>query len=141
VLFQKINSLPDKTWSISDLEKTENINPRNITPTLARLTRRGLLVRVARGKYKSAPAKQEEAMPTFTDNGINPSSIRGRMFDLLYANPKRCFTCEEVAKALRCETNAARQAAYVLTKDQMIIRQKHGEYRAVTDEDMGGVSF
>lgn len=140
-LHAKINSDPDKTWTLCDLAKAVNVDAANVRDPLSRLATRGLISRPARGKYKARTVRDEESMPTFTDNGINPSSIRGRMFDLLYANPKRCFTCEEVAKTLRCETNAARQAAYVLTKDQMIIRQKHGEYRAVTDDDMGGVRF
>jgi len=130
-----IRESPEKLWTNRELAELLNVGITNISPALYRLTRGELIVRIERGLYRAKTLHDDLKMPRFVETGINPNTIRGRMLELINDAPKRCFTCEEIAKKLKCQVNAARQAAYVLHKDQMIIRDRHGQYRAVRDSD------
>jgi len=130
-----IRESPEKTWTNGELAQLLKVQIPKSTRALGVLYERELVVRIGRGHYRAKTAQDEYKSSLSHETGINPNTIRGRMLELINDAPKRCFTCEEIAKKLKCQVNAARQAAYVLHKDQMIIRDRHGQYRAVRDSD------
>ncbi len=143
-VFVFLQKHPTRVYSFAEISEATLLNSTNLSVTLLRLVRDGLILKERRGHYRAINASDEDRAPRpRTATAINPDSVKGRLLELVNAKRSKgkMWTIPDFIAALKCSHASATLFAHELAKDGALIREKRGVYRAVTEADEEGVRF